>query len=922
MKTFLEHVASDIVKRFGNNLSRIAVVFPNKRASLFLDEALVGVTDRVLISPKYFTITDLFLSATNRNIGDRIKLVCMLYQAFRRVTNTDETLEHFYPWGEVMISDFDDIDKHLLSAQQIFTNVGDLHELDSIDYLSDKQKEILRVFFPNQNSDTTRLKKKFLQLWSKLGDIYSAFQQIQEDKNTFYEGAVYREVAERISSQQIDRDSDGNDVDGSLFPCDHYLFVGFNHLLPVEKALFRYLKSQGKALFYWDYDDYYITPAQGNGNKVNEAGEEIVHNLLSYPNALERDDEIFSNFTKRKDIRMLTCATNNIQARYVSAWLKENNRIKKGNKTVIVLADESLLPSVVHSIPPEAGKINITLGYSLALTTIPSLMAELFSSNDYRREGSLGGKVRYLITSITQECTKAANRDALTKESLFRTYTLLNRLSSLVDEGYLDISDQAFQKLFNQLLAFTSVPFHGEPLEGVQIMGVLETRNLDFDDVLMLSCNEGTMPKCNEKTSFIPYFLRKAHSLTTIDNAASTYAYYFYRLLQRAQSVSLMWNKSTEGMSRGEMSRFMLQLLVESPHEVKPMVVKTGQRSPSYTVEAIKKDEGIISALCQRFAHSMSPSALNVYLRCQKKFYYQYVLGLKEYQTEEEEDSDRRIFGLVFHKAVEALYSPFVGREVTATALNEIDKHETIILLVKEKFIETLNEVSSTRNAAKKISSADSFNGLQEIKINVIVSYIHRLIALDKRLAPFRILGIEKYVEGDFDITVGDKVLHTKMAGTIDRQDVIRSNGEEIMRIVDYKTGKSPFESKLRSVEEIFDEMKIDSHSDYYLQACLYSCLVDADKMSNVQPTLLFVQHMPKSDTLPDNFDFNPALCFKQPRQQPVKININDIREEYMEHLHTLTNEIFNIDIPFAAKDPAHAEKGPCAMCPYRTICS
>ena len=899
MKTFLEHVATDMINRFGCNLSRVAVVFPNKRASLFLDEALMKEGRQTMMSPKYFTITELFRSLSRHNIGDRIKLVCMLYDVFKNVTKTDETLERFYPWGEVMLNDFDDIDKHLLSASRIFTNVSDLHELDSLSYLTDGQKEVLKTFFPNQNTDTSRLKKKFLQLWSKLSDIYTEFSQLQREKNTLCEGSLYRDVVENL------------DTCTDRLSYDYYLFVGFNHLLPVEEKMFDFLKSHGKALFYWDYDEYYCFDKERNKPADNEAGENILNNLHSYPNALKGTEGLYDNFTKKKDIAILTCATNNIQARYVSSWLKENSRIQKGRKTVIVLSDETLLPSVIHSIPPETGKINITLGYNLAFTTIPSLISKLIADKRYRQADGLMAKVQFLIDSISEESRNAKDIDALQKESLFRTHTLLVRVHRLIKDGYLKIGEQAFLKLFSQLLTSSSVPFHGEPLEGIQIMGVLETRNLDFDDVLLLSCNEGTLPKCSETTSFIPYFLRKAHSLTTIDNKASVYAYYFYRLLQRCSTATLLWNKSTEGMARGEMSRFLLQLLVESPHSIRQLTLRTGQSSTSHSAEMIKKNKEIADALCRRFAKSISPSAINVYLRCQKKFYYQYVLGLEEYVDADGEDNDRRVFGTVFHKAVEELYRPYVNKEITTIALDNIDDKERISLLVKEKYVEALQEFRKQEPGRYKNYE---FDGLQDIKISVLVRYIRRLISLDRKLVPFKLLGIELPVRGDFDIRVGNDVLHTHLGGSIDRLDQIRRNGVDIIRVVDYKTGSPKFESKLSSVEDIFDPDKIKHHSDYYLQACLYSCLI-ADGTTSVQPSLLFIQHYKDED-------YNPALCFKQPKQEPEIININDIKSEFLERLHMLTDEIFDIDRPFVAKDPSHSEQGsPCEWCPYRTIC-
>ncbi|MDO5447247.1 MAG: PD-(D/E)XK nuclease family protein, partial [Prevotellaceae bacterium] len=614
MKTFIEHVAEDLLSKFGNNLSDVTVIFPNKRASLFLNEALATYSERPVLAPKYYTISELFCDASDAIVGDRIELVFLLYKVYQEVTKSDETLDRFFPWGEIIINDFDDIDKHMLDADKIFTNVKDIHEFDDIEFLSDEQKEVLKHFFPNYEGNNTHLKEKFLKLWSKLAEIYTAFQEAMRQSGIMYEGALYRYATDKIA-QTI---AAGNEI-------KHYVFVGFNHLLPVENQLFKTIKNNIDTLFYWDYDNFYINN--------HEAGNDIKQNLILFPNALGGNEEIYDNFSKPKDIQVLTSSTDNLQARYVYNWVQENNRAASGRKSVIVLADESLLPTVIHSLPKEVDKVNITIGYNLSFTDIPLIINHLMSDRKYKTAKTLSDKLSYLATAIHEKAQRpfpdpslagqGANysspykgeagrgSEALRTESLFRTYTLINRLKNLIDKNAPDITEVTMQRLLNQLISTTSVPFHGEPLEGLQIMGVLETRNLDFDNVLMLSCNEGIMPKASDATSFIPYFLRKAYGLTTIDNKVSTYSYYFYRLLQRCNNATLLWNKSTEGMHRGEMSRFILQLMVESSHQIKRLALSTGQTASTNQPVAIEKTDEILQAMKQRFLN-LEPGTLNL----------------------------------------------------------------------------------------------------------------------------------------------------------------------------------------------------------------------------------------------------------------------------------------------------------------------
>ena len=600
MKKFLEFVAEDIINKHGTDLSRIAVVFPNKRASLFLNEHLAKLAGRPIWSPAYITISDLFRRHSQLSIGDPIKLTCEMHKSFTECTGVDETLDHFFGWGQLLLADFDDIDKNMADASKVFANVKDLHELDDISYLDEEQVEALKRFFSNfTNAENTELKKRFMQLWCHLEDIYNNFRQRLKNQGIAYEGMMYREVA---ADESID------------FNYDTYLFVGFNVVQKVEQQVFARLQKAGKARFYWDFDRYYMPDGNPTAQQ-NEAGHYISAYLKSFPNELDVSDaKIYDNFKSGKSITYINATTENIQARYVANWLKEHERYKDGKNTAIVMCDESLLPTVIHCIPDEAESINITTGYPLFQTAVasfvlqlidmqangyspakgtfrvsyvmqvlnhpyaqyvseacPALAAKLKKEHTYNPSPAalaadentavlfmaLGGKDELtqwlldVLRLVAERCDKAP----LAQESLFRMYTLCNRLNELTAAGDLDVDLTTMQKLVIQLVNATSIPFHGEPAEGVQVMGILETRNLDFDHVLILSCNEGNMPKGVNDSSFIPYSIRKAYGLTTVDNKVAVYAYYFYNLIQRAADVTIAYNSSTDGSSTGESRR-------------------------------------------------------------------------------------------------------------------------------------------------------------------------------------------------------------------------------------------------------------------------------------------------------------------------------------------------------------------------------
>ena len=954
MKSFLEYVAADLLQKYGTNLSRIAVVFPNKRAALFLNEHLARMADRPLWSPAYITISDLFRSHSQRQVADTIQLVCELHQCFTECTGIDETLDHFYGWGQLLLSDFDDLDKNMASAEHVFANLRDIHEYDDTSYLSEEQRTILRQFFSNFSEEhNSELKRRFLQLWSHIFDIYQSFNDKLLAQGLAYEGALYREVAE---CEETD------------FEYDTYLFIGFNMLQQVEQTLFRRMKKEGRARFYWDYDHYYLNS--------NEAGYFIAQYLSDFPNELDNhEDAIYNNFTQKKTITYISAPTENIQARYISTWLRQENRIADNRRTAVVLCNENLLQTAIHCIPTEVEKVNITTGYPLSQTPVTSFVNLLIAlqTNGYVTEtghyrlrhvnlvlrhpyshylstavnslyNELNSQKIYYpniaqlskddgltllfsmehasstqqfnsilllwLMSVVRLTAKAISKDEvelspLTQESLFRMYTLLNRLSNLVESGSLNIDTITLQRLISQIVSATSIPFHGEPVEGIQMMGVLETRNIDFEHVLLLSCNEGNLPKGLSDTSFIPYSIRKAYGLTTIDHKVAIYAYYFHRLLQRASDITFVYNNSTNDGQRGEMSRFMLQMMVESGHQIHIQTLQAGQALIQRTLQPITKTDAVMQLLRKRFENNLlTPSAINRYIRCQLQFFYRYVSGLIEPENDDEDNIDNRIFGNIFHLAAQLVYEKLMqkSRIIMANDIEYLLQTEVDIeRAVDEAFKQALFQIKDT---ARKLPPLD---GLQIINREVIIKYIRQLLEIDRRLTPFTILGLEKTVKMDYQIPIGDETFITTLGGMIDRLDSITtSDGKEQIRVIDYKTGSRRLKA-LPDVDAIFAQESLKDHSDYYLQAFLYSYIVRLkSKDTAVSPALLFIQHAGSDD-------YDPKLCLGR---DPVN-DIAVVSESYMKQLSSLICDIFNPTISFTPTD----DKKRCATCPYAHLC-
>ena len=915
MRTFLEYVAEDIIRKYGHDLSRTAIVFPNKRASLFINDYLARQAGRPIWSPVYITISDLFRSHAQRTVADPIKLVCDLYQSFVRCTDMDETLDRFYGWGQLLLSDFDDIDKNMADADKVFANLRDIHELDDISYLTEEQRAIIRQFFSNFSEDhNSELKERFLKLWSHFADIYHDFNHRLERQQLAYEGALYRQVVE---DEQL------------TFEYDRYLFVGFNLLHKVEQRLFRRLQQEGKAFFYWDFDHYYM--------QQHEAGHYISQYLGVFPNELDsRQDSIYRQFQQPKEITYISAPTENIQAHYISTWLREKQRYADGRRTAILLCDEQLLPVVIHCIPTEVEKANITTGFPLSQTPSASLVNLLMALqtggyrprlmtairrhpysryipdellDSYQAEGIFQTEtvLRWMadvFQHIAQQAHQEDSADSLREESLFRTYTLINRLTGLVGSGDLQVDLSTLQRLLHQLIQSTSIPFHGEPAEGIQVMGILESRNLDFDHVLILSCNEGNMPKGINDSSFIPHSLRKAYELTTVDHKTAIYAYYFHRILQRASDITLVYNNATDDGHTGEMSRFMLQLLVESGHPIRQYSLKAGQQSAKRNAEPIEKDAAVMDILTDRFTkrpdtdHALlTPTAINTYRRCQLSFFYRYVGGLKELDDEELQIDDR-IFGLVFHAAAQHLYEQMMRQG------HRIEKAQILQVLHSKVAI----EMAVDKAFREQMPQMREYNGLQLINREVIIHYVRQLLEIDLQLAPFTIYALEYEVIHDWTVHQGDKTFTTTIGGSIDRLDAVMTDQQERIRVIDYKTGGGKL-TALPDVESIFETN--ESHHGYYLQTLLYSSIVREDERINpdrlpVSPALLFIQHSAGEG-------YDPTLLFGKEKIRDVHPFIQPFREM----LRNCIDELFNQAVPFRPVEDVKT----CRSCPYAQLC-
>ncbi len=953
METFLKLVANDLFSKKGTDLSDVAVVFPNKRAGLFFNRYLSELSDQPIWAPSYLTISELFASLSPLREADPIKLICELHKVFCQQTQSQESLDDFYFWGELLLKDFDEVDKNLIPADKLFRNLQELKELGNPeDHLEKEQEEAIQQFFNNFSLEKrSHIKEKFISLWDKLRAIYHQYRKNLLEQEIGYAGMIQRIATDILHPEDLKAKT--------------YVFVGFNALNQVEDRLFRTLHQQGKALFYWDYDIFYTQMKEFR----HEAGIFLKRNLPEFPNELP--EKWFDSLRKPKKISFISSSTENAQAKYMTQWAKE---LQQGNENenAVVLCNENILLPVLHALPEEVKNINLTMGFPLSQTPVHSFINSILElhtggydqkagyfiyeyvqkvlRHPYLRQLSLAAlsvdhelthtnrfypypaelkkdrlleiiftpvsrpdRLCRLLLKLIREITplyreKEEEKQIFTqlyKESLFKAYTLINRMLGLIEKKELSVMPETFSRLLNQLLGSASVPFRGEPAIGMQIMGVLETRNLDFRNLLILSLNEGTLPKKGGESSFIPYSLRRTFGMSTVEDQNAIYAYYFYRLIQRAEHISLVYHTGSDGLNKGESSRYMLQLLLEWPHDIQRYYLNAPISLRSTPYLTVQKDTTILRHLHETYGGTerekpvlFSPSALNTYLDCRMKFYFRYVAGLSAPQ-EVTAEIDSAKFGTIFHKAAEWLYQeltirgPEIRKEDIERILNdEIGLSRLVDRAFKKEFFFSPEEEKAV------------YNGIQLINSKVIVFYLRQLLRNDLMYAPFEMVSMERKVSETLTVKTSSRGEITLcIGGTIDRVD----RKGDTLRVVDYKTGGSP--KSPAHIRQLFTPA--EKRPGYVFQTFLYAAIMNRQQPSlKVAPALLYI-HKAASE------EYSPVIEIGEGKNKNAVTDFSLIENEFRQLLSQLLEEIFNQEEAFTQTEfPAT-----CTYCDFRGLC-
>lgn len=989
MYPFLKQVADRYFAAGG--VSGKCFVFPNRRSmaffSKYLREAVAAHCSafpedaRPILMPCCLTINDFFYHVHGVEISDRVTLILELYESYKELYPKAEPLDEFITWGDVILGDFADVDKNLVDADMIFTNVADYRAIeDTYSYMTEDQKAAIERFvgyFKTVRKDSP--KEKFMSIWNLLKPLYHAFRERLTEKGLAYDGMVYRSLVDRLSAESA------VDVLKEVFPkTEGFVFVGLNALNGCETAVLKKIHNAGLAEFCWDFPS---GPASGSGKMLQDAGNlaavYMKRNLADFPQSWTLDPE----GTGMPQINVVSVPSGVGQAKLLPTVLgkfaEECHRgdlSSVGIDTAVVLPDESMLMPVLNSVPPQIQDINVTMGYPMKASAFYSLMSGILSMQIHIRKGAdgpmfyhkqvwrimgnsvfrkvldpageelcrnitaslrhyvpmemvKGSPVMELVFEPVVEDASLASAELIWRleDYLQRVITGIARLLlddpdmaveaefarryhscvSLLKDKRLEIMPATFVNILTRLLGSESVPYTGEPLKGFQIMGPLETRGLDFRNLVILSCNEGVFPKKTVSSSFIPPELRKGFGLPTGEFKDAILAYSFYRLLQRAENVWLVYDSRTEGLKSGEESRYIKQLQYHFRVPMQRYIAKAGtiEPNPERNIDKPLDIENIIKS------KKLSPTSLANYLVCPVKFYYHTVCGLRE-DDEVAESIDGRLLGSVFHDTMEALYlgekAMEPGFPMDRKSVKEAIRSGALVPLKRI----TLSFIDSWQKREGKIKEkvaelmktylhAGELSGRDLVTQEVIVRYVLGVLDFDrKKIADsgsdgFDMIGLE--MEGGWEID------GFGFFGFMDRVD---SFGDGTARILDYKTGGvSKDESDILAGKMETDDVvkklfggKGSKCPKIALQLFLY------DMYAGSVPEL--------KGRAVHNVIYRPgSICSGNlPEDTVLK---KETSEAILENLRRTLAEIIDTGVPFRRTDDTDA----CKYCDFKKLC-
>ncbi|HZK69601.1 MAG TPA: PD-(D/E)XK nuclease family protein [Paludibacter sp.] len=956
MNSFLYSIAQIYYTEHESAISNFTFVFPNRRAGLFFQRYISEIAQKPIFSPEIVTINECFSFASVWQSADRLSMLFRLYRIYKELSNNDETFDTFVYWGEMLLSDFEDIDKYRVDAKQLFTNITELKQIDQLfNIFSERQVEAIRQFWSNFVPVVEgKSQEDFISTWKILLSVYEQFRAELIAENTASEGMICRNVVDRLRNKESIQE----------FENKQFVFIGFNALNPCERILFAELQKRNQADFYWDY------AAAELRDSDNQASLFYAENIHIFPSKYSIDTAEESLLEKEIELIAVPSAVG--QAKQTYAILNQLFPADIPNqswiKTAVVLPDESLLVPLLHSLPAQIEKVNVTMGFPLNSTPVSGLIDHIFELQ--RRIRISGDRVSFYHLSVSnilnhqyiallcndeakrltqkmaqnnwiyidaeelkknellatifvpqtdtrtflpyllhilrslqtgwQHASEDTHKYQLECDFLYQYYVTINRMADIMKDKPVEVNMtiDTLIRLTRQLTAGITIPFVGEPLDGLQVMGVLETRGLDFDNLIITSFNEGVFPQKSSTNSFIPYNLRRGFELPTAEHQDAITAYNFYRLIHRAKRIFFLYDSRTEGMQTGEVSRFMHQLHYHYGVKVQKKSISFDIAFDNAQSIQIEKSHVVMEKL-QRFLQvgehqpALSASSINTYIDCPLQFYLTKVEEVEEVD-EVLETVEANMFGTLFHKVMENLYLSFKGQLMHTGDFDQLIANT--LQIDKE-----INKAFAKEYFKKKNDTIVPLEGNNLLIASVLRKYILQVLKVDKKHAPFRYINSEDRCSIQFPIQNGQ--VNVNLKGFIDRID----EKEGCLRILDYKTGTGKLEFK--NLDEVFEHNK-DNRPKFVLQTFLYGVFYrEKAEGKIITPGIYYIRETFKDDFATELFD-------KETKETVTDFAIYET--DFREHLTVCLEDIFNPEIPFVQTENVKI----CQYCPYIGVCN
>lgn len=865
MQSKLHAIAQKYVKEVGDHLQHYTFVFPNRRAGLFFRKYIAQYVDKPMFAPHVLSINECFAELSDLRVADQLTLLLRLYREYKLLHHDAEGLDRFLYWGKMMLADFSEIDNHLVShVEALFASVRDLHALDQrFNYLSDNQRQALASFWKefhesNMRHPDGKLNHQFLRTWDLLYPLYTALHDNLLQDGLAHEGMLHREVLAHWDAIPTERFR------------EQYVFLGFNALTRSERELMLRLQEMGKADFYFDYDSPYLHDPE------NKASLFMEENLRLFRSRFSLSDSSTSSLdVESTNIHLISIPSTVGEIHEIHRILSESISFDDNNlmRTAVVLPDEQLLIPLLNAFPENVSKINVTMGYPLRATSLfmPIAFPEQFLQPMPKNAEDFVLQIRtYIQSQNNKENT----------EAIYQISKVLDHLATALNE-YPEIAFTVsdMQQLLKMLTIESTIPYKGEPLDGLQVMGVLETRALDFDNIIIADFNDDLYPGRSHSNSFIPYTLRLGFDMPTPDRQNAIFAYNFYRMISYAKNVWLLSNSASDEQRSGEVSCYFYQLRWQYNKDIKQTTVAYLLNSNLVSPECLP----IIKDARVQQLKKFSASSLTDYIDCPKKFYYKHIEHIKQAEIDESVSTADVTLGNVLHEIMQNLYAPFLGKILTASILEDL-QHQ-----VQDDVF------------WKNLSPLKALNG--DLLAECIVrTYVSSILNYDYAHTPFQLLHVELPIKVNYTSEIS-------IEGKVDRVD-LKANQ---VRVIDYKTGSKNLNYKSMKdvfgvVDTIDGSYSIRSSSvGHILQTLLY-CWALHKQYSGIAPYVYSVRRI--SDT-------SSITCIHLDKSDESVVFNEEIKRQFECEMTNLIEEIRNPEIAFY---PATNED-PCKYCSYIELC-